>query len=137
LGGLIAIVEDEPELQALYRIMLESRGHDIAYVSASADDAVSKYARCARRPDLVIVDGRLADSSSGVDAARRILAADPCARILFATADAEAGRMAGRPGVLGVLQKPFSMGAMLGAIDGALSSEGATLTPGERLSYYA
>lgn len=123
--GVIAIVEDEPELQALYRIILESRGHHIAYVSASADDAVCKYTSCVSKPDLVIMDRRLT-KSSGLDAAERILAADPGARILFASADSDMIKMSGQPGVVGVLQKPFSMDAMLHAIDGALGQGGSS-----------
>ena len=118
MGGLIAIVEDEPDLQALYRLMLERKGYHIAYVSASADDAVRAYERT--RPDLVIMDKRLAGCSSGVDAARRILDSDPGARILFATADADA--VDGDQRFLGVLQKPFTLDVMMRAIEGALLS---------------
>ena len=122
MAGVIAVVEDEPELQALYRLMLAARGYGIAYVSASADDAVDRYARCAQKPDLVIMDRRL-DGSSGLEAAQRILALHPEARILFATADADQDLMQGPPGIVGVLQKPFSMEAMFGAIERALAGQ--------------
>jgi CheY-like chemotaxis protein len=102
--------------------MLASKGYGIAYISANADDAVDLYARCARKPDLVIMDRRL-DGSSGVDAARRILALNPEARILFATADADQDLLHGPPGFVGVLQKPFSMEAMFGAIERALAGQ--------------
>jgi DNA-binding response OmpR family regulator len=118
LAGLIAIVEDEPELQALYRLILTSKGYTVAYVSANADDAVNSYAQCSQKPDLVIMDRRL-EGSSGVDAARRILEMHPAARILFATADAEQCIMAN--GAAGVLQKPFSMSELFAAIERALA----------------
>lgn len=116
---MIAVVEDEPELQALYRLMLASKGYRIAFVSADADDAVHQYLSCEKKPDLVIMDRRL-KSSSGDDAACRIAAMDPEARILFATADASQEFAASLPGVVGVLQKPFPMIALLTAIDKAL-----------------
>jgi DNA-binding response OmpR family regulator len=119
LAGLIAIVEDEPELQALYRLVLASRGYAIAFVSANADDAVARYAHCAKKPDLVIMDRQLY-RSSGIDAACRITAMDPGASILFATADADLCIAADVPGVVGVLQKPFSMTSLFAAIESAL-----------------
>ena len=120
MHSVIAVVEDEPELQALYRLMLAAKGYGIAYMAANADDAVDRYARCATKPDLVIMDRRL-DRSSGLEAARRILDMHPEARILFATADDSEG-LRGPPGIVGILQKPFSMEAMFGAIERALAS---------------
>ena len=119
MSGLIALVEDEPELQALYRLVLQSKGYSVAYVAANAEDAVDGYEHCGTKPDLVIMDRRL-QGSSGVDAARRIVRMDPGARILFATADSDAVP-AGMPGVVGVLQKPFSMDTMIELIEGALA----------------
>ena len=126
MAGFIAIVEDEPELQALYRLMLAAKGYDVAYVSASANDAVDRYARCEKKPDLVIMDRRL-DGSSGMDAARRILDMHPGARILFATAEADGDIPRGRPGIVGALQKPFSMEAMFLSIESALADGGGNL----------
>jgi CheY-like chemotaxis protein len=122
LGGLIAVVEDEPELQALYRLVLKSKGYSVAYVSANAEDAVCKYEHCPVKPDLVIMDRRL-ENSSGEEAARRICRMHPDARILFATADADLGMLSSQPGVVGVLQKPFSMDTMFRAIEGAIGED--------------
>lgn len=133
MAGLIAIIEDEPELQALYRLALASRGHSIAFVSADADEAVDMYASREKKPDLVIIDRRL-NGSSGIDAAFRIAGMDPGARILFATADADLCFAAGVPGVAGVLQKPFLMGDLLAAIESALARDGAIRYPRRRTS---
>ncbi len=121
LGGLIAVVEDEPELQALYRLVLKSKGYSVAYVSGNAEDAVCKYEHCPVKPDLVIMDRRL-HGSSGEEAARRICTMHPDARILFATADADQ-ELSSQPGVVGVLQKPFSMDTMFRAIEGAIGDD--------------
>jgi DNA-binding NarL/FixJ family response regulator len=128
LAGLIAVVEDEPELLALYRIMLASKGYAIAFMSADADEAVDNYACCKKKPDLVIMDRRL-KQSSGIDAACRIAAIDPAARILFATADADRDLAAGVPGVVGILQKPFPMGAFFMAIECALARDDSSPCP--------
>jgi CheY-like chemotaxis protein len=136
LESLIAIVEDEPELQALYRILLRSRGYSVAYVSATADDAVCRYEDCTVKPDLVIMDRRL-QGSSGEDAARRICEMHPEARILFATADADTDDLSARPGVVGVLQKPFSMEVMFTAIERALTDHSSNLAIPQKLPYCA
>jgi len=136
LSGLIAIVEDEPELQALYRLMLSLKGYGIAYESANANDAVDRYANCAKKPDLVIMDRRL-EGSSGVDAARRIVEMHPEARILFATADADQRLMAVLPGAVGVLQKPFLMGDLFQAIESALARDDNGIPPRHRAPSFA
>jgi DNA-binding NtrC family response regulator len=136
LAGIIAIVEDEPELQALYRLMLASRGYAIAFMSADADDAVKCYEECEKKPDLVIMDQQLY-RSSGIDAAERIAAMDPGACILFATADADLCREARVPGVAGVLQKPFSMGDFFAAIERALVREESSHYPRRQVSSLA
>lgn len=125
---MIAVVEDEPELQALYSLVLASRGYAIAFVSSSADDAVAMYAHCEKKPDLVIMDRQLT-RSSGIDAACRISAMDPGARILFATAEADLCRTADVPGVTGVLQKPFSLATLFAAIESALVGDEAGRLP--------
>jgi CheY-like chemotaxis protein len=136
LACSIAVVEDEPELQALYRLVLASRGYAIAFVSANADDAVANYAHCEKKPDLVIMDRQLT-RSSGIDAACRITALDPGARILFATADAEVCLAADIPGVTGVLQKPFSLATLFAAIESALVRDEAGHLPRRRAPSFA
>lgn len=108
--------------------MLASKGYGIAFVSADADDAVDMYASCEKKPDLVIMDRRL-KKSSGIDAACRIATMDPGARILFATADADSSLTDGVPGVVGVLQKPFSMIALLTSIERAIVRDDTGLYP--------
>lgn len=133
---MIAVVEDEPELQALYRLVLTTKGYAIAFISAEADDAVDRYARCEKKPDLVIMDRQL-KRSSGIDAAWRIAAMDPGARILFATADADMCVAAGVPGVTGVLQKPFSMVALFAAIERSLIRDDTGPCPRRQIPSFA
>ena len=102
--------------------MLASKGYAIAFVSANADDAVDRYLSCEKKPDLVIMDRRLKESS-GVDAACRIVASDPGARFLFATADADRSLVNEVPGVVEVLQKPFAMVTLFTAIERELARD--------------
>jgi DNA-binding NtrC family response regulator len=102
--------------------MLASKGFAIAFVSENADDAVDRYLGCEKKPDLVIMDRRLKESS-GVDAACRIAASDPGARFLFATADADPGLVDTVPGVVEILQKPFAMVTLFTAIERGLSRD--------------
>ena len=66
----VLIAEDE-SLIAMYLTMLVVEfGHEVCAVAASASDAVAQVT--AHRPDLVLMDIRLAHGSSGIDAAREI-----------------------------------------------------------------
>lgn len=105
--GTVAIIEDDTDLQFIYRMVAESRGYTVAYTAGSCDKAVEEYKRCQSPPDLLIIDNRLYDSS-GIDAAKDILNVDPNARFLFATSDLVI-ESADELNMVGVLHKPFSI----------------------------
>ena len=64
------IVEDEALIALDLEMQVEAAGHRVVAVAASADAAV-EWAR-ATRPDLALMDMRLAGGSSGAEAARRL-----------------------------------------------------------------
>lgn len=117
----IAVVEDEPELRLLYCIMLKSRGYAVSFTASGVEQAVQAYSDAVVKPGVVVMDVRLEDGS-GVDAAARILSADPAARFIFATA--EANSVTGLPAhaIVDILQKPFSLTDLCEKIQVALSS---------------
>ena len=117
----IAIVEDEPELRSLYCLVLKSRGYSVSFAASGVEEAVKAYEASPEKPSLVIMDVRLVDGT-GIDAAEKIALADPGARFLFATADADAICSLHVQGASGVLQKPFSLKDLLDSISRALSS---------------
>ncbi len=80
----IAIVNDMViAVEAMRRVLLNARGHELAWVARDGAEAV---ARCAEdTPDLVLMD-LIMPEMDGVEATRRIMAKSPCA-IVVVTAD--------------------------------------------------
>jgi two-component system, response regulator PdtaR len=66
----ILIVEDEAIFAMYLEMLLVELGHEVCAVAASARDAVA-YAST-HRPDVALMDIRLARDSSGIDAAREL-----------------------------------------------------------------
>ncbi|MEO5373389.1 MAG: ATP-binding protein [Alphaproteobacteria bacterium] len=63
-GRLVVVIEDEPTIRDGMEMVLESWGCDTLAV-ASADEAIEALRETGMRPDLVIVDYRLAHNQSG------------------------------------------------------------------------
>ncbi|WP_424359364.1 response regulator [Methanocella sp. MCL-LM] len=124
----IAIVEDEPELRSLYCLALKSRGYSVSFTASGVEEAVRAYEASLEKPSLVIMDVRLVDGT-GFDAAEKIALANPEARFLFATADADVVSSMVVSGMTGVLQKPFSLKEMLDSIGMALASRHSHVWP--------
>jgi len=85
----IAIIDYEQDILTLYKDFLMSRGHDVIYISLNANDLMSNFLK--NRPNIVLMDYRLAGHKSGIDAAIDILTAYPLFPILFVTAYKQLG----------------------------------------------
>lgn len=77
----VLIVDDSPQFRALIRTVLTGVVDDV-HECADGDEAVATYA--ARRPDWVLMDFKMA-RMGGLEATRRILAADRTARVVIVT----------------------------------------------------
>jgi DNA-binding NarL/FixJ family response regulator len=77
----VLIVDDSSQVRALIRTVLTGLVDDVLEC-ADGDEAVGAYG--ARRPDWVLMDVRMA-RMGGLEATRRILAADPTARVVIVT----------------------------------------------------
>lgn len=66
----VMVVEDEALIAMDLTMQVEDAGHRVVATAKEADDAVRKAE--ATRPDVVLMDLRLARGSSGMDAARRM-----------------------------------------------------------------
>jgi hypothetical protein len=76
---LIAIVDDEPDLQKLYRLAISSRGYPIAYIASDGTDALEKQNKANHKPDIVIMDHRM-PTKNGVETTREIFGHRRCNR---------------------------------------------------------
>jgi CheY-like chemotaxis protein len=77
----VLIVEDDPLIAISLRMILEDEGYEVCGVAATEQQAI--LLGLTHRPDVAVVDVRLAEGS-GVVAGRRLLAGGT--RIVFATA---------------------------------------------------
>jgi DNA-binding response OmpR family regulator len=117
-GRRILLVEDDVLIAMDLADLLIAMGHDVCHIASTETDAVAAAQRLA--PDLLIVDGNLAEGS-GVSAMRRILARGFVAhfymsgdtiQLLKAVPDAV------------VLAKPFALHALTTAMDTATRVRG-------------
>jgi CheY-like chemotaxis protein len=77
----VLIVDDSPQVRALIRTVLTGLVDEV-HECTDGDEAVAAYG--ARRPDWVLMDFKMA-RMGGLEATRRILAADRTARVLIVT----------------------------------------------------
>lgn len=82
----ITIVDDDPIVcQSLETILTATGTAEVLWTANDGDTAVRRYFETpASRPDVLLIDIQM-PGTSGLDAAREILATDPAARILFLT----------------------------------------------------
>ena len=86
----IAIVDDDPIVcQSLETILTATGTAEVLWMANDGDAAVRRYFETpASRPDVLLIDIQM-PGTSGLDAAREILATDPAARILILTTFAD------------------------------------------------
>lgn len=86
----IAIVDDDPIVcQSLETILTATGTAEVLWTANDGDAAVRRYFETpASRPDVLLIDIQM-PCTSGLDAAREVLATDPAARILFLTTFAD------------------------------------------------
>jgi CheY-like chemotaxis protein len=111
----VLVAEDEGIIALLLSEVLTGMGFEVCAVEATEAAAVAAAARC--RPDLMIVDARLA-RGSGVAAVEEILRSCGPVPHVFVSGDIIAVQ-ARRPGSV-VIAKPFREADLVSAIDRAL-----------------
>lgn len=86
----IAIVDDDPIVcQSLETILTATGTAEVLWTANDGDTAVRRYFETpASRPDVLLIDIQM-PGTSGLDAAREVLATDPAAHILFLTTFAD------------------------------------------------
>jgi DNA-binding NarL/FixJ family response regulator len=118
----VVLVDDHPVFRHGLAALLAEDGIDVVAQAGTAADAISAVAT--HRPDVVVMDLHLPDLS-GVQATRKILAAQPDVRILVLTMDsADAAALAAlRAGARGYLLKEAAAESIGGAIAALVRGE--------------
>ncbi len=116
----ILIVEDEVLVASENRDILGEAGYDVVGIAADASRAFALAE--SERPDIVLMDVRLARGSDGIDAARAIREQfDIPSVIVTAYDDDDTRRRAAVARPLGWLTKPFSDHQLVEAVRSALA----------------
>ncbi len=113
----VLIIEDEPIIALDLTRLVRELGHNVAATAATRDEAVAGAREV--RPGLVLADIRLADGSSGMDAAADILQSFNIP-VIFITAFPEHLLTGERPEPAFLITKPFREEAVKALIGQAL-----------------
>ena len=117
LQSRVLIIEDEAIIALDLENLVNELGHRVVGIAATRDDAV-RLAR-QRRPELILTDIKLADGSSGVDAALAIVE-ELDVPVVFITAYPEFLLTGQRPEPTYLVTKPFSRDTVRATIGQAL-----------------
>ncbi len=119
----VLIVDDNIELLQLYKLMITMTGrYRICGIASGGIEAVSKYKRMEKKPDLVLMDVNMPDMD-GISAAKAIHRLDNDANILFVTADdIYKNDLPPELSNAGILRKPFSKDEYFRQINKALGA---------------
>jgi two-component system, response regulator PdtaR len=111
----LLLVEDHPLVAQAMGLYLAEAGHEIVGIATHAQEAVELAG--IMHPDLGLVDVQLAYGTSGIDAAREMLARHNV-RSLFVTSQYDAARAA-KDTAVGCVRKPYSGPDLIAAIQAA------------------
>lgn len=109
----LLVVDDDPDVRRVTSLMLRQGGYDVTE-AASGAEALSLLSQSPGGWPLLVTDLKM-PGMPGEELARQALAADPGLRVLFVTgysADAIAAA-AEAPDRIGVVQKPYTLAALL------------------------
>jgi DNA-binding NarL/FixJ family response regulator len=124
----ILLADDQPMLRLGYRLVLQAQA-DMDVVGEASDGAAAVTLTQAQHPDVVLMDVRM-PGMDGIEATRRIVAAQPAARVLILTTfDLDEYAYEGlRAGASGFLLKDVPPPDLLSAIR-AVASGDAVVAP--------
>jgi CheY-like chemotaxis protein len=119
----VMIVEDEVIISMAMRIRLKKMDYDVPAVARTGEEAVGLALQ--HRPDVILMDIRLAGEIDGVEAAAQIhRSADLPIIFLTAYSDDDTRARAAATGAAGYMTKPFSERELTVALELGLQPRG-------------
>jgi CheY-like chemotaxis protein len=103
----VAIVEDERDLVEVYVRLCALKGLQVSFIAYNGCEAVYMFSGC-DIPDVILIDHRM-PSMTGLEAMRKMLDINPCAKFVFLSADEEVKPEAMKAGARAFLKKPASL----------------------------
>ena len=127
-GGVVLVVDDEPGVRHVARILLSHSGYDVV-VARHGKDALARLND--KRPDLIVLDLHMPVMNGWQFRAEQRRLESPLASVpvLLMTGEADADACAAALDAVGVVRKPFAASALLDAVGAALRPRG-TRDPG-------
>ncbi|MDT8855739.1 response regulator [Paracoccaceae bacterium Fryx2] len=116
--GRVMVIEDDAIIAMDIVDIVKGIGHRVTGTARTRDEAVKLAMR--DRPDLILADIHLADSSSGIDAVNDILARFPGIPVIFITAFPERFLSGERPEPAFLITKPFTEDQVCSAVSQAM-----------------
>jgi len=114
------IIDDEPQIRRLLRVMLEGNGYRVCD-AATGKDGILEAAQC--RPDVVLLDLGLPDLD-GIEVLKRLREWSRVPVIVLSVRDREGDKIAALDaGADDYVTKPFSSGELLARLRAALRHE--------------
>jgi CheY-like chemotaxis protein len=128
--GRVLIVEDEALLAWMARETLQEAGYEVVGVATDRPAAVA--AAVAHRPDLVLMDIRLAGGTNGIEAAIEIFSRTGIRSIFVTATGSPEKRLRAKPArPLGWLAKPFDPPDLVDIVRAALADDPLKATTAE------
>lgn len=110
------IADDEPQLQILYKDILEMLGHKIVGTAYNGIEAIELLDDLEKKPDFILMDHRM-PGMDGLTATKNILEKYPDIKIIFISADTTVESAALNTGAVAFVAKPFTVTDLLGVIN--------------------
>ncbi len=118
IRGRVLVIEDEAIIAMDLSAIVEDMGHTVTGIARTRSEAVKLAAQ--DRPDLILADIQLADSSSGIDAVKDILGNFEELPVIFITAFPERLLTGERPEPAFLINKPYTEEQVRSAVSQAM-----------------
>jgi PAS domain S-box-containing protein len=115
VGGTVLVVEDNDAVRATLVELLTANGYEVIAVPSGEEGARAAADRAA--PLEFLVTDMMLPGMSGVDVARQVQASHAACRVLFITGYLDLVQRNALPPGASLLQKPFSLRALLAELD--------------------